>query len=159
MGQELWEQSVLVRLGMAHHQAGSVMNSTMEGGAMERGRFLKLTMVMAGPLSLEECTASKTPAISRPAFGSGHTTWVCPQGKEPTTEQDWRKVQPPPRVEVRPPKGAPNVVIVLMDQSCYADPSGMGGRQHAHLRPAGRGGLKYVNSTSIRCVHLHERLC
>ena len=46
---------------------------------------------------------------------------------KPTTEQDWRKVEPPPRFEVKPPKGAPNVVIVLMDQSCYADPTGMGG--------------------------------
>ena len=45
---------------------------------------------------------------------------------KPTKEQDWRKVEPPPRFEVKPPKGAPNVLIVLMDQSCYVDPTGMG---------------------------------
>ena len=37
-------------------------------------------------------------------------------------EPDWRKVTPPPRFEPRPPEGAPNVVIVLMDQLSYADP-------------------------------------
>ena len=45
----------------------------------------------------------------------------------PITEMDWRKVPPPKRFQVRPPKGAPNVVIVLMDQAGYSDPSTLGG--------------------------------
>ena len=36
-------------------------------------------------------------------------------------------MKPPPRFEVRPPAGAPNVVIVLMDQLSYADPATFGG--------------------------------
>ena len=43
------------------------------------------------------------------------------------TEPDWRKVTPPARYQVRPPAGAPNVVIVLMDQLSYADPATFGG--------------------------------
>ena len=52
---------------------------------------------------------------------------IPPPRYEPMTEQDWRRVKPPPRFEVRPPEGAPNVVIVLMDQMCYADPEAFGG--------------------------------
>ena len=39
----------------------------------------------------------------------------------------WRNVPAPDRFQVKPPKGAPNVVIVLMDQLSYADPDVMGG--------------------------------
>ncbi|HKQ43967.1 MAG TPA: arylsulfatase [Rhizomicrobium sp.] len=52
---------------------------------------------------------------------------IQPPKIAPITEPDYRKVPLPPRFEVKPPKGAPNVVIVLMDQLCYADPEGMGG--------------------------------
>ena len=65
---------------------------------------------------------------------------------KPTKEQDWRKVEPPPRFEVKPPKGAPNVLIVLMDQSCYADPTGMGGPINTPtFDRLAKNGLKYVN--------------
>ena len=58
----------------------------------------------------------------------------------PITDMDWRQVPPPQRFVVKPPPGAPNVVIVLMDQAGYADPATMGGADsHADDGPAGPG--------------------
>ena len=64
----------------------------------------------------------------------------------PITEVDWRKVKPPPRFQLRPPTGAPNVLIVLMDQPGYSDPATMGGviRTPTMDRLAA-GGLLYTN--------------
>jgi len=42
-------------------------------------------------------------------------------------ELDARKVKPPPRFEVKAPKGAPNVVIVLIDDIGFGQPSTFGG--------------------------------
>ncbi len=51
--------------------------------------------------------------------------------KEPTpptyTELDVRKATPPPRFQVVPPKDAPNVVIVLIDDLGFAGTSTFGG--------------------------------
>ena len=55
-------------------------------------------------------------------YARGEVLPIPPLRYEPMTEQDWRKVNPPPRHVVTPPKGAPNVVIVLLDQLAYADP-------------------------------------
>lgn len=66
--------------------------------------------------------------------------------REPITEIDYRKVTPPPRFEVKPPKGAPNVVIVLMDQLCYADPATFGGPiRMPTLDKLAKNGLTYTN--------------
>jgi hypothetical protein len=65
---------------------------------------------------------------------------------KPITEPDWRKVQPLPQFKVRPPKGAPNVVIILLDQVSYADPSAFGGPiQLPTLDRLAKEGLTYVN--------------
>ena len=45
----------------------------------------------------------------------------------PSTEWDVRKATPPPRFEVKAPKGAPNVVIVLVDDLGFAGTSTFGG--------------------------------
>ena len=48
--------------------------------------------------------------------------------KPPTyTELDARKAKPPARFEVKAPKGAPNVVIVLIDDIGFGGPSTFGG--------------------------------
>lgn len=64
----------------------------------------------------------------------------------PITELDWRNVKPPQRFEVKAPKGAPNVVIVLMDQLSYADPDVMGGPIHMPtLQQLAKQGLTFTN--------------
>jgi len=56
------------------------------------------------------------------------TVLPVPEPKPPTiTELDARNVKPPPRFEVKAPKGAPNVVIVLLDDVGFGQPSTFGG--------------------------------
>ena len=46
---------------------------------------------------------------------------------KPITELDARKAKAPPRFEVKAPRGAPNVVIVLLDDMGFGSPSTFGG--------------------------------
>jgi arylsulfatase len=62
----------------------------------------------------------------------------------PITELDARKVTPPPRFEVKAPAGAPNVLIVLIDDMGFGMPSAFGGP--IHMPTADRlasAGLRY----------------
>ncbi|MBX3442405.1 MAG: arylsulfatase [Planctomyces sp.] len=62
----------------------------------------------------------------------------------PITEIDARKAKAPPFFQVRPPQGAPNVVIVLIDDMGFGQPSPFGGPIHMPTaeRLASQG-LKY----------------
>ncbi len=64
----------------------------------------------------------------------------------PITELDVRKAKAPPRFEVKAPKGAPNVVIVLIDDMGFGQPSTFGGgiAMPTLDRLAGEG-LRYNN--------------
>lgn len=56
------------------------------------------------------------------------TILPIPDPKPPVyTEVDVRKVQPPPRFVVAPPDGAPNVLLVLIDDLGFAGTSAFGG--------------------------------
>jgi arylsulfatase len=48
----------------------------------------------------------------------------------PVTELDARKVTPPPRFEVKAPAGAPNVLLILIDDMGFGIPSAFGGPVH-----------------------------
>ena len=48
----------------------------------------------------------------------------------PITELDARKATPPPRFEVKAPEGAPNVLIVLIDDMGFGMSSAFGGPIH-----------------------------
>jgi arylsulfatase len=67
---------------------------------------------------------------------------------EPTyphiTEIDARKATPPPRFEVKAPTGAPNVLLILIDDMGFGMPSAFGGPIHMPTadRLAG-GGLRF----------------
>ena len=79
-------------------------------------------------------------------YARGEVLPIPPPRYEPMTEQDWRKVNPPPRHVVTPPKGAPNVVIVLLDQLAYADPDTFGGQiRMPTLNRMAEEGLTYTN--------------
>lgn len=76
----------------------------------------------------------------------GEVLPMRPPKRPPITEMDWRTVPPPPRFEVKPPKGAPNVVIVLLDQLAYADPATFGGQiRMPTLDALAKDGLTYTN--------------
>src|SRR5438552_8247939 len=56
------------------------------------------------------------------------TVLPVPEPKPPTiTELDARNAKAPPRFEVKAPKGAPNVVVVLLDDIGFGQPSAFGG--------------------------------
>ncbi|MGV3606046.1 MAG: arylsulfatase [Planctomycetaceae bacterium] len=59
-------------------------------------------------------------------------------------ELDARNVKPPPRFQVKAPEGAPNVLIVLIDDMGFGQSSAFGGPiQMPNLERLSRGGLKY----------------
>jgi len=67
--------------------------------------------------------------------------------KRPTyRELDARKAKPPARFEVKAPKGAPNVVIVLIDDIGFGGPSTFGGPiRTPTLDQLAQGGLRFNN--------------
>jgi hypothetical protein len=62
----------------------------------------------------------------------------------PITEFDARNVKPPPRFEIKAPAGAPNVLIILIDDMGFGMSSAFGGPIHMPtLERLAAGGLKY----------------
>jgi arylsulfatase A-like enzyme len=73
------------------------------------------------------------------------TVLPVPEPKPPTiTELDARNVKPPPRFEVKAPTGAPNVVVVLLDDIGFGQSSAFGGPcKMPTLDKLAGGGLRY----------------
>ncbi len=79
--------------------------------------------------------------------GPDRTVLPIPEPKRPFyKELDARKVKPPPRFEVKAPAGAPNVVIVLIDDMGFGVPSTFGGPvAMPTLDALAQNGLRYNN--------------
>jgi arylsulfatase len=76
----------------------------------------------------------------------GEVLPILPPPHKPITEPDWRKVPQPKPFIVRPPKGTPNVLIVLQDQTSYSDPSTFGGPiKFSTMDRLAKNGLTYMN--------------
>jgi arylsulfatase len=72
--------------------------------------------------------AARSAAAPASSNDLDRTVLPIPEPKPTTiTEIDARKATPPPRFEVKPPKGAPNVVIVLLDDIGFGHSSAFGG--------------------------------
>jgi arylsulfatase len=83
--------------------------------------------VFAGCGQTTEKTA-QAPAAGSSAGGIDRTVLpVSEPQRDPITELDARKATPPPRFEVKAPQGAPNVVIVLIDDIGFGHASAFGG--------------------------------
>ena len=66
--------------------------------------------------------------------------------RETTSTLDVRKANPPPRFEVKAPEGAPNVLLVLLDDLGFAGTSAFGGPiATPNFDRLAAGGLKYNN--------------
>ena len=62
------------------------------------------------------------------------------------TELDARNAKPPPRFELKAPKGAPNVVVVLLDDMGFGQSSAFGGPCHMpNLEKLAENGLRLNN--------------
>ncbi|WP_051979210.1 arylsulfatase [Edaphobacter aggregans] len=85
------------------------------------------TRINALVVSAAICLVSPILAAQTAQPKMGDVLPIEPPKQAPITEIDRKKVPPPKLFQVTPPKGAPNVVIILMDQLSYADPDAMGG--------------------------------
>lgn len=106
-------------------------------------RTLRLTIVPPLVMFVLSGLAGLTPAQQE----LNRTVLPIPEPKRPLyTELDVRNATPPPRFEVKAPEGAPNVLVVLIDDLGFGGTSAFGG-------PVGtptfdriaREGLKYNN--------------
>jgi arylsulfatase len=96
------------------------------------------------------CSSSQAPPPEKPAAGPAamdRTVLPIPEPSRPAgTEIDARNVTPPPRFEVKAPRSAPNVVIVLIDDMGFGVPSSFGGPvPMPTLDRLAQNGLRYNN--------------
>ena len=104
-------------------------------------------LVLAGWVS---ATTSQAKAqSSAPSAAASVDRTVLPisePGYPPITEIDARKATAPPRFEVKAPKGAPNVVVILLDNFGFGDATTFGGPiKMPTLDRLAETGLRYNN--------------
>src|SRR5262249_13879194 len=88
---------------------------------------LILSVLLFGPLALAPVAAQGT-APMRAVLLSDRTVLPIPEPMYPhSTVFDVRNATPPPRFEVKAPAGAPNVLIVLIDDMGFGQSSAFGG--------------------------------
>jgi len=107
---------------------------------MNKGRLLLVLAVLVATGLHASVGMARQTKIDR-------TTLPIQEPEPPTyTELDARNAKPPPRFEVKAPGGAPNVVIVLIDDIGFGGPSTFGGPlQTPTLDELAAGGLRYTN--------------
>lgn len=83
----------------------------------------------------------------KPSDSLNRTILPIPESpRRPSAELDVRKATPPPRFEVKAPKGAPNVLLVLVDDLGFAGTSTFGGPVTTPtFDRIARAGLRYNN--------------
>jgi arylsulfatase len=100
---------------------------------MRKRETLSATTVFVAGALLGWLTASPqfSTAFAQDKSADGQldrTVLPIPEPKSaPSTELDVRNAKAPPRFEVKAPKGAPNVVVVLIDDMGFGQPSTFGG--------------------------------
>ena len=103
-----------------------------------RQAFVAAAVAVVLPLSGSVAQAQQSP---------DRTILPLQEPKRPTyTELDARNAKPPPRFEVKAPQGAPNVVIVLIDDVGFGGPSTFGGPiDTPTMEQLAQGGLRLNN--------------
>ena len=89
--------------------------------------------------------AAQAPAAQRVVLPTDRTVLPVPEPvNPPITELDARKATPPPRFQVKAPAGAPNVLIVLIDDMGFGQSSAFGGPVHMPtVERLANSGLRY----------------
>jgi arylsulfatase A-like enzyme len=95
-------------------------------------------------LHAQDKPAVKAPA-AQPADKLDRAVLPIPEPKiDPITTLDARKAKAPPRFEVKAPKGAPNVLIILIDDMGFGQCSAFGGPIHMPTcEKLAKNGLRY----------------
>jgi arylsulfatase len=111
--------------------------SQLVGAGRSAARIVGLLLVAAAPWA----------AFGQTAVKLDRTVLPIPEPKPPVyTEVDARDVKMPPRFQVKAPAGAPNVVIVLIDDMGFGVPSTFGGPvPMPTLDKLAQQGLRYNN--------------
>ncbi len=106
--------------------------------------FLRASLVLASMLLAVSC-AKKEPVVAKADGGLDRTVLPIHEPAVPTyKELDARDAKAPPRFEVKAPNGAPNVVIVLLDDIGFGASSAFGGPIHMPtLEKMAANGLRY----------------
>ena len=109
---------------------GSVLGFTAAQGPSASAQYNPLYQAKSGPAA---------------AGPSDRTVLPIPEPQYPhSTILDARNAKVPPRFEVKAPAGAPNVLIVLIDDMGFGQSSAFGGPIHMpNLERMAKGGLKY----------------
>jgi arylsulfatase A-like enzyme len=116
---------------------------------------LKAALLGAALLSVTVApvVAAQGAAPAREVLPTDRTVLPIPEPtRKPITELDARKAKAPARFEVKAPKGAPNVVIVLIDDIGFGHSSAFGGPiSMPTVEKLAAGGLKYnrFHTTSL----------
>ncbi|HTP26264.1 MAG TPA: arylsulfatase [Anaeromyxobacteraceae bacterium] len=111
----------------------------------DRSRLLVATIVFALGFQAPARAASDAETSPVDAAALDRTVLPIPEPTyPPITELDVRKVTPPPRFEVKAPEGAPNVLVILIDDMGFGMPSAFGGPIHMPtVDRLAREGLRY----------------
>jgi arylsulfatase len=109
-----------------------------------------MTTIRSLTLLVIAAALHSAPAVSQPRTATpDRSSLPIAEPKRPVyTEIDARKVTPPPRFEVKAPAGAPNVVIVLIDDLGFGAPSTFGG-------PIGTPTLDQLAENGLRFNNFH----
>jgi arylsulfatase A-like enzyme len=91
---------------------------------------LLVTAACSGPQSPASQQSAPPPSAAAPRALDRTVLPIPEPTYPPITELDARKATPPPRFEVKPPDGAPNVLIVLIDDMGFGMSSAFGGPIH-----------------------------
>ncbi len=134
-------------------KVGSFGIDNYDRRCMDRyGDPMKQTLALAlaaMAISAASCSTDHKGGASTASLGAtdglDRTVLPIPEPKvTPITELDARNAKAPPRFEVKAPSGAPNVVIVLIDDIGFGHSSAFGGPIHMPtLEKLAASGLKY----------------
>ena len=116
-------------------------------GFRERLRYAQVIAVRASDRGKDCDEPARGPTGQRNnRFHGSHRAAHPPPQYPPITELDAQNAKAPPRFEVKAPKGAPNVVVILLDNMGFGDISTFGGPiQMPTLDRLAKTGLRYNN--------------
>jgi arylsulfatase len=132
------------------HSALAGLNSTAR--TVDWRRFLQALkatdmQLRSTLMALSIAVVASTTSVRSGAQALDRTVLPLQEPKPPTySELDARDAKPPPRFEVKAPSGAPNVVIVLIDDIGFGGPSTFGGPiRTPTLEALAQSGLRFNN--------------
>src|SRR6202162_3885411 len=109
-------------------------------------------LLMVAPMKTAPVAAQQVAPV-KVVLPTDRTVLPIPEPTYPFSKVlDARDTTPPPRFEVRAPAGAPNVLIVLIDDMGFGQSSAFGGPIHMPtLEKMAKGGLRYnkVHTTAL----------